>query len=110
MRVPANAARRFLVARHFLAPARSLEGGVDAVREVVRRLARFSSTRSRSPDATTILYCTHVSRTTTPPGASAPTIEGRRLVTPDELAAYLTVALADDESAVTLGTRAPRGS
>jgi uncharacterized protein YcaQ len=31
-------ARRFLVARHLLAPARSLEGGPDAVLEVFRRL------------------------------------------------------------------------
>ena len=38
MNVTAEAARRFLVARHFLAPARSLEGGPDAVLEVVRRL------------------------------------------------------------------------
>jgi uncharacterized protein len=38
MRVTAEAARRFLVARHFLAPARSLEGGLDAVLEVFRRL------------------------------------------------------------------------
>ena len=38
MRVPAEAARRFLVARHFLAPARSLEGGLDAVLEVFRKL------------------------------------------------------------------------
>src|ERR687886_2362683 len=38
MRVSADAARRFLVARHYLAPARSLEGGLDAVREVFRRL------------------------------------------------------------------------
>ena len=36
--VTAEAARRFLVARHFLAPARSLEGGLDAVLEVLRRL------------------------------------------------------------------------
>lgn len=36
--VTAEAARRFLVARHFLAPARSLEGGLDAVLEVFRRL------------------------------------------------------------------------
>jgi uncharacterized protein YcaQ len=36
--VSAEAARRFLVARHLLAPARSVEGGVDAVREVFRRL------------------------------------------------------------------------
>ena len=34
----AEAARRFLVARHFLAPARSLEGGPDAVLEVFRQL------------------------------------------------------------------------
>jgi uncharacterized protein len=36
--VTAEAARRFLVARHALAPARSLEGGSDAVLEVFRRL------------------------------------------------------------------------
>ena len=38
VRVTAEAARRFLVARHALAPARSLEGGPDAVLEVFRRL------------------------------------------------------------------------
>jgi uncharacterized protein len=38
VRVTAEAARRFLVVRHFLAPARSLEGGPDAVLEVFRRL------------------------------------------------------------------------
>jgi uncharacterized protein YcaQ len=38
MKAPAEAARRFLVARHFLAPARSLEGGHKAVLEVIRRL------------------------------------------------------------------------
>jgi uncharacterized protein len=38
VKVTASAARRFLVARHFLAPARSLEGGLDAVLEVFRRL------------------------------------------------------------------------
>jgi len=38
VRVTAEAARRFLVARHPLAPARSLEGGPDAVLEVFRRL------------------------------------------------------------------------
>lgn len=37
MRVSAENARRFLVARHALAPARSLEGGLDAVREILRR-------------------------------------------------------------------------
>jgi hypothetical protein len=37
MKVTAEAARRFLVARHFLAPARSLEGGLDAVLEVFRK-------------------------------------------------------------------------
>jgi uncharacterized protein len=36
--VTAEAARRFLVARQMLAPARSLEGGQDAVLEVLRRL------------------------------------------------------------------------
>jgi uncharacterized protein len=38
VRVTAEAARRFLVARQLLAPARSLEGGPDAVLEVFRRL------------------------------------------------------------------------
>ena len=38
MEVSADAARRFLVARHFLAPARSRTGGLDAVREVFERL------------------------------------------------------------------------
>ncbi len=38
MRVTAEAARRFLVTRHFLAPARSLEGGPAAVLEVIRKL------------------------------------------------------------------------
>jgi uncharacterized protein len=37
-KVAAEAARRFLVSRHFLAPARSLAGGPDAVLEVIRRL------------------------------------------------------------------------
>jgi uncharacterized protein YcaQ len=36
--VGADAARSFLVTRHFLAPARSLAGGPDAVLEVIRRL------------------------------------------------------------------------
>jgi uncharacterized protein len=38
VKVTAEAARRFLVARHFLAPARSLDGGPNAVLEVIRRL------------------------------------------------------------------------
>jgi uncharacterized protein YcaQ len=38
MNVSADAARRFLVAHHMLAPARSLEGGPEAVLEVFRRL------------------------------------------------------------------------
>jgi uncharacterized protein len=38
VKVTSEAARRFLVARHLLAPARSLEGGPDAVLEVFRRL------------------------------------------------------------------------
>jgi len=37
VRVTAGAARHFLVARHALAPARSLNGGPDAVLEVFRR-------------------------------------------------------------------------
>src|SRR5256714_4864771 len=38
MDVDADAARRFLVTRHMLAPARSLDGGSDGVLEVFRRL------------------------------------------------------------------------
>src|ERR671939_92976 len=38
MDVPADAARRFLVARQMLAPARSLDGATDGVLEVFRRL------------------------------------------------------------------------
>ena len=38
MRVTAEAARRFLVARHAVAPARSLRAGPDGVLEVFRRL------------------------------------------------------------------------
>jgi uncharacterized protein len=38
LRIAAEAARRFLVARHFLAPARSLAGGPDAVLEVFGKL------------------------------------------------------------------------
>ena len=37
MKVTAGAARRFLVARHLLAPARSLDGGPDAVLDFLRR-------------------------------------------------------------------------
>ena len=37
MNVSAEAARRFLVARHFLAPPRTLNGGTDAVVEVFHR-------------------------------------------------------------------------
>jgi len=37
LKVTAEAARRFFVARHFLAPARSLEGGPEAVLEVFDR-------------------------------------------------------------------------
>jgi uncharacterized protein len=38
MRTTAEAARRFLIARHFLAPARSLEGGTSGVLEVMSKL------------------------------------------------------------------------
>jgi uncharacterized protein YcaQ len=38
VKVTAEAARRFLVARQLIAPARSLEGGPDAVLAVLRRL------------------------------------------------------------------------
>jgi uncharacterized protein len=38
VQVTAETARRFLVARHALAPARSIDGGPDAVLEVFRRL------------------------------------------------------------------------
>jgi uncharacterized protein YcaQ len=37
VKVTAEAARRFLVARHFLAPARSLAGGLDGVLKVFRK-------------------------------------------------------------------------
>jgi uncharacterized protein YcaQ len=37
VKVTAEAARRFLVARHFLTPARSLEGGPEAVLQVFRK-------------------------------------------------------------------------
>ncbi len=37
VKVTAGAARRFLVARHFLAPARSLAGGPEAVLQVLRK-------------------------------------------------------------------------
>jgi hypothetical protein len=37
VRVTAEAARRFLVARHFLAPARSLTEGAEAVLQVFRK-------------------------------------------------------------------------
>ena len=37
MKVTAEAARRFLLARHFLAPARSVGGGLDGVLEVFRK-------------------------------------------------------------------------
>jgi len=38
VKVGAEAARRFLVARHFLSPARSVAGGLDGVLEVIRKL------------------------------------------------------------------------
>jgi uncharacterized protein len=38
VQVTAETARRFLLARHFLAPARSVAGGPDGVLEVVRKL------------------------------------------------------------------------
>src|SRR5690349_11488966 len=38
LKVSAEEARRFLVARQFVAPARALEGGADGVRAVFRRL------------------------------------------------------------------------
>src|SRR5439155_1016299 len=38
VKVTPEAARRFLVTRHFLAPARSLAGGPEAVLEVIRKL------------------------------------------------------------------------
>jgi uncharacterized protein len=38
VKVTAEAARRFLVARHFLAPARSLAGGLDGVLDVFQKL------------------------------------------------------------------------
>src|SRR3954453_17482204 len=41
VKVTTEEARRFLVARQLLAPARSLEGGPDAVLQVFRRLPRL---------------------------------------------------------------------
>ena len=38
MKVAAEAARRFLFARHFLTPARALQGGPDAVLQVIRKV------------------------------------------------------------------------
>jgi uncharacterized protein len=38
MRTTREAARRFLVARHFLAPARSLQGGGSGVLEIMSKL------------------------------------------------------------------------
>jgi uncharacterized protein YcaQ len=38
VKVTRENARRFLIARHFLAPARSLAGGRDGVLEVIRKL------------------------------------------------------------------------
>src|SRR5918996_1492741 len=38
LQVSPEAARRFLVSRHLLAPARSLAGGPDAVLQVIRKL------------------------------------------------------------------------
>jgi uncharacterized protein len=38
VKVTAEAARRFVVARHFLAPARSVAGGLDGVLEVIGKL------------------------------------------------------------------------
>jgi uncharacterized protein len=38
VKVSAESARRFLVAHHLLGPARSIEGGLDGVRELFRRL------------------------------------------------------------------------
>jgi len=43
VKVTPDAARRFLVARHFLAPPRSLGGGQDAVLEVIQKLGSISS-------------------------------------------------------------------
>jgi hypothetical protein len=43
VKVTAEAARRFLVARQLLAPPRSLEGGPDAVLEVFRRFGGRAS-------------------------------------------------------------------
>src|SRR5438552_17826203 len=54
LNVTADTARRFLVARHLLAPARSLEGGPDAVLEVFRRLGSIQfdplAVAGRHPD------------------------------------------------------------
>ena len=60
--VDAPTARRFLVARHLLAPPRSLPTGPDGVRAAFASgSVPSSSTRSASPAATTTWCCTPAS-------------------------------------------------
>ena len=73
VKVTADAARRFLVARQFLAPARSLEGARTRCSRSSADSGRSSSTRSRSPAATTTSCCTRASPATSPPGATCST-------------------------------------
>ena len=56
LKVTGEAARRFLVARHLLAPVHSLEGGPDAVLKVFRHsaIAKCLSFHLRTPLATTL--------------------------------------------------------
>jgi Uncharacterized protein conserved in bacteria len=78
MNVTADAARRFLVARQMLAPARSVDGGPDGVLEVFRRLGSIQFDPLSSPGAATIWSSTRGSQGTTPPGAILST-SGRKI-------------------------------
>ena len=70
VKVAREDARRFLVARQLLAPARSLVGGPDAVLDVLRRLGSIQldpvEVAGRSHD-----LVLHASPTTTPPGVTS---------------------------------------
>jgi uncharacterized protein YcaQ len=65
MKVTKGDARRFLVARQLLAPARSLVGGPDAVLEVLRRLGSIQLDQVEVAGAATTSCCTRGSQTTT---------------------------------------------
>ena len=87
--VSADAARRFLVARHLLAPARSVEGGPDA--SASRWLGSSSSTRCRSPAGTTTSCCTRALPATTRRGAKSSCTSGA-----EPFEAYNSARCADE--------------